>query len=88
MRRVFQAAFYSALVTIYGGSLYYAFAIFTAIATNGDVVKAFVDTVLGCLIVWVFGTFAFYELNKAFEEMNRAGRKRLDDRDPPNDSND
>jgi uncharacterized membrane protein YccC len=85
MQRLIQAGFYSALFTMYGGSLYFLFSMAMTLAQGGDIAKAFVDTLLGCIVCWVFGTFVFYEINKAFDEFNKAGR-RPDDKNDPNDT--
>lgn len=81
MRRIVQAAFYSGLFTMYGGSFYYVYALLMALSSGGSVVQAFVDTLIACIVCWLFGTFVFYEIGKMFDEFNKSGRRRPDDHD-------
>lgn len=77
MSRFARAGFISALFTIYGGSIYYVIALFSALATpGGDIAKAFVDTLLGCFVCWIFFTVIFYEILGAFDELNKPRQRR------------
>ncbi len=80
MSDLVKAGFYSALFTIYGGSFYFLVSFANALASNGDTFQSFVDTLLGCLVCWVFGICFFYEIGKAFDELNKSGRKPDQDR--------
>lgn len=85
MNRLVKAGFISGLFTVYGGSIYYVIALFSALVTpGGDVVKAFVDTLLACFVCWLFGTVIFYEILGAFDELNKP-RRPQDQRDSADD---
>ena len=75
------AGFYSLLFTMFGGSWYFLISLFTAFANGGDLGKVVGDTIIGCLVCWIFGTFLFYEIGKGFDEMNEAGRRRMEEED-------
>jgi hypothetical protein len=75
------AGFYSALFTAFGGSWYFLFSLFAALAGGGDLGKVLGDTIIGCIVCWVFGTFVFYEIGKMFDDMNEEGRRRRDERE-------
>jgi hypothetical protein len=84
MGRLGKASLISLLFTAYGGSLYYAFAVFSTLSAGGDVVQTFVSTVEGCLLCWVFLTAVMYEVLGVFDELNKPRRHQ----DPPADEND
>lgn len=71
-----SAGFYSALFTAFGGAWYFLFSLATAVASGGDLGKVLGDTILACIVCWIFGTVVFYEIGKMFDEMNEEGRRR------------
>ena len=89
MGRLGQSMFYSLLVTIYGGSIFYLYNLVMAIANGTGVVGAFTDTLVSCFVCWVFFGFVFYEIAGLFEEFNQRGRgpnqDSPDSRSRPND---
>ena len=80
MRKFGLAALISALFTMFGGSFYYLFAVLDALANGKDVVAVFVNTVIGCLILWAFGTYVVYQINETIEEINQAQRQEYEER--------
>jgi len=74
MKRLIESAFYSFLFTLYGSCLYYAVGVFYTLSQNGDVVKFFLDTLIGAAICFFALTFVFWEISGAFHEMNKRGR--------------
>lgn len=75
------AGFYSALCTMFGGAWYFLFSLFAAFAGGGDIGKVIGDTIIACLVCWVFLTFVFYEIGRMFDDMNEEGRKRMEERE-------
>jgi hypothetical protein len=74
-----SAGFYSALLTMFGGSWYFLLSLLFAMTNHGDLGKVVADTIVGCFVCWIICTFMFYEVGKMFDDMNEAGRRRLED---------
>lgn len=79
MSKLLQAAFISGLLTMFSGSIYYLFSLFSTLAANGNVVQTFIDCAVGSFLCWLFLTYVFYEILGVFEQRNEEGRKRLEE---------
>jgi hypothetical protein len=80
MGRFGQSVFYGFLMTFYFMCFYYAFGVFQTLFEHGDVVKFAADSVVVGFVVWIFASFACYEIGGWFEEINRPRDKdRKDD---------
>jgi uncharacterized membrane protein len=76
---ILTSGIYAALVTMFGGSWYFLISLALALGGGGDLGQVVVDTILGCIVCWVFFTFIFFEIGKMFDEFNNSGRRPDDD---------
>lgn len=72
--RIAQAAVYSAVVTWFCGSFSFLFGLLRTLAEGGNFIQFLIGFVFAMAFLFVLCTALFYEVGKAFAEMNRAGR--------------
>jgi hypothetical protein len=81
MRKLAYAAFVGALFTMFGGSLYYLFAMLDAMVNHKSLTDVLISTFFGCLLCWAFFTYLVYQVQGLFDEMNEAGRREREERE-------
>ncbi|GEM_PF-3172407 len=80
-KRLVESAFYGAVLTISGVSFYYFFGILYTLASGGDVVKFFWDTVVAGIFCFFFFWYLCWEVTGMFERANKRGRDRMNHKD-------
>ena len=80
MRKFAMAALIGWLFTMFGGSIYYSFAVFDALANGKDIVSVFLNTLGGCLILWAVITYLAYQWQTMLEELNKSQRQEYEER--------
>lgn len=74
MSKLAHSLFYSALLTLYGGSLFFVIRFLYALAGNEDLSRPVGETITVSLLCFVLFAVLMYELEGAFDELNKSGK--------------
>ena len=73
--RLANALLYSFIFSLYGGCFYFAFGMFHAAATNGNITSFLGEFLVAMLVCFGFLTMIFYDLGGLFERLNKPDSK-------------